>query len=129
MDDIIVKGTSFEEHLHNLKQIFHRLRNASLKLSPKKCVLFHKEVTFLGHIVSKQGIATDPRKTEAVRSWSVPKNLRQLRSFLGLCSYYRRFIKDFSTVAKPLHKLTEKSVKFVWDSVCQESFSQLKELW
>ena len=83
-------------------------------------------VTFLGHIVSEQGIATDPRKTEAVRSWQVPKNLRQLRRFLGLCSYYQRFIKDFSTVAKPLHRLTEKKVKFVWDSVCQESFSQIK---
>ena len=67
LNDIIAKDTFFEEHLHNLKQVFHRLRSAGLKLSPKKCVLFRKEVTFLGHIVSEQGIATDPTKTEGVR--------------------------------------------------------------
>ena len=127
LDDIIVKGSTFQEHLNNLREVFTRLRAAGLKLSPKKCELFRKEVRFLGHIVSAEGIRTDPQKTETVLSWPIPRSLKELRSFLGLCSYYRKFIRNFSTLAKPLHRLTEKNVKFHWSIDCQNAFSKLKE--
>ena len=82
---------------------------------------------FLGHIVSAEGIRTDPKKTETVLSWPVPRFLKELRSFLGLYSYYRKFIRNFSTLAKPLHRLTEKNVKFHWSIDCLNAFSKLKE--
>ena len=94
LDDIIVKGSTFQEHLNNLRGVFTRLRAAGLKLSPRKCELFRKEVHFLGHIVSAEGIRTDPQKTETVLSWAVPRSLNEV-SFLGLCSYYRKFIRNF----------------------------------
>ena len=113
--------------LNNLREVFTRLRAAGLKLLPKKCELFRKEVRFLRHIVSAEGIRTDPQKTEIVLSWPIPRSLKELRSFLGLCSYYRKFIRNFSTLAKPLHRLTEKNVKFHWSIDCQNAFSKLKE--
>lgn len=94
---------------------------------PKKCSLFQKEVSFLGHIVSADGISTDPEKTKAIESWPEPKSVSELRSFLGTCAYYRRFIKSFSDIAKPLFKLTEKDSVFCWSEECQISFQTLKE--
>ena len=128
LDDIIVKSATFEDHIQNLRVIFDRLKNAGLKLSPKKCHLFKEKVTFLGHVVSKEGISTDPEKIDAVLNWPVPKTLTELRSFLGLCSYYRKFIKGFASLAKPLHHLTEKDVKFEWNCDCQNAFTKLKNL-
>ena len=128
LDDIIVKSATFEDHIQNLRVIFDRLKNAGLKLSPKKCHLFKEKVTFLGHVVSKEGISTDPEKIDAVLNWPVPKTLTKLRSFLGLYSYYRKFIKGFASLAKPLHHLTEKDVKFEWNCDCQNAFTKLKNL-
>jgi hypothetical protein len=90
LDDIIVIGRTFQEHLDNLRKVFQRLRGAHLKMNPGKCRLFHKEVRYLGHVVSPQGVTTDPEKLEAVRCWPQPKDKHQLRSFLGLCTYYRK---------------------------------------
>ena len=126
LDDIIVKSFTFDDHVKNLSLVFDRLREAKLKLSPKKCNLFQSEVSFLGHIVSREGISTDPKKISAVANWPVPTNIREVRSFVGFCSYYRKFIRNFASIAKPLHKLTEKGVKFVWDSACEEAFASLK---
>ena len=128
LDDIICFSKDFDQHIQNLKEIFHRLKNANLKLSPKKCVLMQTEVQFLGHIVSEKGVSTDPSKVKAIQEWPVPKNVRDIRSFIGICSYYRRFVKDFAKVAKPLHRLTEKNAHFAWTSECQESFQKLKTL-
>jgi len=85
---------------------------ANLKI--KKCSLFSRKVKYLGHIISEKGIATDPEKTSAIESWPVPKNKKQMRSFLGFCSYYRRFVKGFSSQARPLFKLIENHAKFIW---------------
>lgn len=126
LDDIISYSKTFEEHLNNLDEIFKRMHEANLKLSPEKCVLFQRQVGFLGHLISEKGIETDPKKIEDVVNWPLPRNVREVRSFLGLCSYYRKFVKDFSTVAKPLHKLTEKGENFIWSDDCDLAFEKLK---
>jgi len=104
LDDILVPGHSFSHQLSNLRKVFERLRAAKLKLSPKKCLLFRREVKYLGHMVSKNGITPDPDKAEAVLSWPTPMSATEVKSFLGLCSYYRRFIPHFSIIAHPLHQ-------------------------
>ena len=126
LDDIIVTGKTFEQMLENLGKVFDRLKKANLKLKAKKCCLFAKEVVYLGHVVSEKGLATDPSKITAVKEWPVPSNVTELRSFLGLCGYYRRFIKGFSAIAKCLHRLTEKGRQFAWTTECQEAFELLK---
>lgn len=126
LDDIIVFGKTFEEHISNLRGVFQRLRGAHLKLSPKKCHLFRGQVKYLGHVVSSEGVSTDPEKIEAVRTWPIPKDRRELRSFLGLASYYRRFIKGFANTARSLHQLTEKGRPFLWTDMCDKSFEELK---
>ena len=85
-----------------------------------------KEVLFLGHIISEKGVATDPSKVETVKHWPVPANVTELRSFLGLCSYYRRYIKNFAAIAKCLHSLTEMGKHYVWNQDCQEAFDTSK---
>ena len=127
IDDIIVFSENFEQHLKRLSDVLDRLQNANLKISPKKCCLFQKQVSFLGHIVSSEGIATDPDKTQAIKSWPQSKSVSELRSFLGTCAYYRRFIKSFSDIAKPLYQLTEKDSTFSWSENCQVSFQTLKD--
>jgi len=104
LDDVIVYSKTFTGMLENLREIFLRLRGTNLKINPKKCSLFSREVKYLDHIISEKGIATDPEKTSAIESWPVPKNKNQVRSFLGFCFYYRRFVKGFSSQARPLFK-------------------------
>lgn len=126
LDDIIVHAESFEAEKDRLCKVLQRLRNAGLKLSPKKCNLFQQSVKFLGHVVSGEGLSTDPEKTRAVAEWPVPSKVTELRSFLGLCSYYRRFVKDFAEIARPLHRLTEKTKDFAWTQECDDAFNRLK---
>ena len=126
LDDIIVFSKDFTEHLHRLEQVLQRIQEAGLKLKPSKCHLFQKQVSFLGHVVSEAGIATDPKKVEAVVSWPPPINVSQVRSYLGFCSYYRRFIQNFSVIANPLSQLTRKDVPFIWSEDCQRAFEELK---
>ena len=127
LDDIIVYADDFETHLKRLKEVFNRIKEAGLKLSPKKCKLLQEEVKFLGHIVSESGISTDPEKVRSVEKWPIPRNVSEVRSFLGTCSYYRRFIKGFADIARPLHQLTEKDVDFLWNENCQTAFECLKK--
>ena len=126
IDDIIIYANNFEEHIKRLGEVFGRLRNAGLKLKPSKCELCKAEVKYLGHVVTEQGIRTDPDKIKAVSDWATPTNLKQLRGFLGLCSYYRKFINHFAEIASPLHALTKKNESFIWSSQCEESFQILK---
>ena len=126
MDDIITPGSTIEECLERLENVFKRLREARLKLKPSKCIFFQKSVSFLGHVVTEDGIQTDPDKIKAVREWPTPENTKQVRSFLGLASYYRRFVEGFSDIARPLHKLCEKNHRFQWNSDCQTAFDALK---
>jgi hypothetical protein len=126
LDDLIIHSVTFDNQICRLREVFDRLRMANLILKPKKCNLFCSEVSYLGHVVSNKGIHTDPTKIEAVKEWPVPNNLKEVRSFVGLCSYYRRFIKNFSKIARPLHKLTEVNQVFTWSQECMDSFCSLQ---
>ena len=127
MDDVIIPGKDLDDHLYNLKVVLERLRQAGLKLHPNKCHFGQRQVTFLGHIVSKDGVATVPQKTSKVAGWKAPTCQHEVRQFLGLVGYYRKFIKGFATIAKPLHRLTEKTATFKWTTDCQEAFKQLRQ--
>ena len=127
IDDVIVFSKTFDEHVDRLRQVLTRLREANLKLATHKCKLFRKQVECLGHVVSAKGVETDPKKIEAISSWPVPKSVKEVRSFIGLCSYYRRFVQGFAKIARPLHKLTEKGADFLWTPECQEAFLSLRE--
>ena len=109
LDDIIVFSGDLTTHLERLELIFQRLRQASLKLKPSKCSFLQQCVDFLGYKISAAGISTDPSKIEAVASWPVPRKLKEVRGFVGLCGYYRRFVDKFSEIAAPLHALTKKN--------------------
>ena len=126
LDDVVVVGRSFEEHLRNLQNVFERLRGAGLRLKPKKCAFLQEEVLYLGHLVSREGISTDPSKIDKVVNWPEPVSTKEVQQFLGFANYYRRFIQDFSQIAKPLHRLTERNCPFKWTAECQQSFDELK---
>ena len=132
LDDVIVYSPDFPTHLQHLEQVFTRLQEHGLKLQPRKCHLFQKQVVYLGHVVSSQGVATDPDKTAIVRDWAAPTTVKQVRSFLGFAGYYRRFIPAFSKVAAPLHQLLQgqanrPSAPIQWTADCQVAFDNLKQ--
>lgn len=126
IDDILVYSKSREEHDAHLRTVFKTLLENQLYAKFSKCEFWLEEVAFLGHIISASGIKVDPKKIEAVLDWKPPKNPTEVRSFLGLAGYYRRFVKGFSIIATPMTKLLQKDVKFVWSEKCQESFDRLK---
>ena len=128
LDDVIVFAPSVEEQLVRLRLVLERFRQAGLKLKPSKCCLLQTSVAFLGHVVSAGKISVDPKKVADVVDWPIPMNITEVRSFIGLCSYYRRFIKNFSSIAAPLTALTGKNQPYRWDESCQESFETLKQL-
>ncbi|KAK7919250.1 hypothetical protein WMY93_010534 [Mugilogobius chulae] len=127
LDDILVHGSSFEAALESLRQVLHRISEAGLKLHPNKCCFMRKELEFLGHKVGGEGISTLEEKVQAVRDWPTPTNLRELKSFIGLASYYRRFVRGFSCIAAPLFSLQRKDCDFVWTPECDQAFSALKK--
>ena len=138
LDDIVVFSRTFEEHVERLSLVFERLAEAGLKLSPAKCRLFQGKIKYLGHIVYSKGIATDPEKIRCVKDWPVPQTLEQLQSFLGFVGYYRRFIRDFSKISRPLYHMFKgsgcnkkkkhcksKSGPFQWQECHQTAFEKL----
>ena len=129
LDDVIIysKG-SFEQHMDHLSQVFRALREANLKIKLKKCYFTLPNIHFLGHVVGRDGIKPDPEKIEKVKNYPVPRNLTQLRSALGLFSYYRKFIKDFSRIAKPMTQLLKKGISYIWTEKQQIAFDRLREM-
>ena len=125
LDDILVLGGSFEEHLQNLAEVFLRLREYGLKLKPKKCLLFHQEVEFLGRMVSSNKLAMSSQNVQVIHDWPVPTCSKDVERFLGLANYHRSFVKDFSKRAEPLYRLVGKG-KFQWTDREQEAFEDLK---
>ena len=127
LDDVIVFGKTFEEHQGGCSKCFERLRSAGLKLKPSKCFLFCSSVAFLGHVICADGVLTDPEKVRVVRDWPCPTLVLTVHAFLGFCSYYRRFVKDFARRASPLYDLLWKSTVFRWTEACQASFTDLRD--
>ncbi|GFX68209.1 retrovirus-related Pol polyprotein from transposon 17.6 [Trichonephila clavipes] len=127
LDDIIVFSETFEDHLIRLRLVLKCLQEAGLKLNSKKCLFAAQEVKILGHLVSSNGVRPDPDKIKAVRNFPTPKNIHDIRSFLGLCSYFRRFIKGFCYLAEPLQSLLKSGVEFHWGPEEVEAFNSLKK--
>jgi hypothetical protein len=140
LDDVIVFSTTVEQHLERLGEVFARLQNQNLKVKLPKCQFFQHQVSYLGHVVSAEGVATDPAKIEVVKEWQRPGHLAELRSFLGFASYYRRFVEGFSKLSAPLHHLVGRlngprrkgktppvPLTTAWDDACENAFQSLKE--
>ncbi|WVZ81135.1 LOW QUALITY PROTEIN: hypothetical protein U9M48_028551 [Paspalum notatum var. saurae] len=125
IDDILIYSKNEEEHREHLRIVLTRLREHKLYAKFSKCAFWLKEVSFLGHILSEKGVAVDP-KQESVLNWKQPESVTEIRSFLGLAGYYRRFIKDFSKTAKPMTSLTKKNAKYTWSPNREEAFPSLK---
>ena len=128
LDDIIVFSSTWEEHLARLRQVFERIRHANLKLGADKCTFAAKEVNYLGHRVTEEGLLPDSSLLAAIREIPPPKTATEVRSFLGLAGYYRHYVKNFAAIATPLHALTRKDAVFHWSEECQTTFDRLKTL-
>ena len=128
MDDIVVYASSLEEHSVKLKKLLGRLKTANLTLQPEKCHFLGKEITYLGHVITQNGVKPDPRKIEAVKNFPLPKTRKNIKQFLGLIGYYRRFIPDFAKLAKPLTFLTKLGVKYIWGQPQQKAFEELRDI-
>ena len=128
LDDIIVFVATWEEHLDRLHQVFERLRHAQLKLGADKCTFAAREASYLGHQVTEEGLLPDPSLLSTIREIIPPKNATEVRSFLGLAGYYRRYVKNFTAITGPLHALTRKDTVFHWGPDCQDAFDRLKTL-
>ena len=142
LDDIIIYSSTFEEHLERLEAVFERLEQHNLKLKASKCEFFKTKESYLGHVVSEEGVETEREKTEALKSWPIPKNVKDVWAFLGFTGYYRRFIKNYASIARPLNDLLvghctngtkkgkkskTKSAPFVWEERQQVAFDSLIE--
>ena len=144
LDDVIIFAATYEEHLSRIHQVFQKFREYNLKLSPKKCNFFRDRVRYVGHI-SAEGIAADPDKIDQIMNWPEPQNVGELRAYLGFASYYRKFVRNFSKIAKPLNDLlggkitktkrkgksklttnTDDMAKWKWGEPERQAFEELK---
>ena len=126
VDDILIYSKSEDEHEDHLRIVLQALRDHQLYAKFCKCEFWLTEMKFLGHVMSTSGVSIDHEKVEAVMSWERPESVFEIRSFLGLAGYYRRFIEDFSWLAAPMTRLTRKGVKFEWNDLCEKAFQELK---
>lgn len=127
MDDILTFSPDLSTHLQRLEEVFKRLERAGLKLKPKKCLFLKHEIKYLGHVISEDGVRPDSDKIECVQNFPLPKNERDIRTFLGLTGYYRRHINNYAKIAKPLTELLKKGEKFNWGEKQQTAFDRLKQ--
>lgn len=140
LDDIVVYAPTFEEHLKRLKHVFEKIKDSGMLLSPKKCHFCRKQTKYLGHVISADGVETDPDKTDKVKNWPRPTNVDEVRKFVSFAGYYRRFVKNFSQIAKPLNELLggirnkkgksrkSSTTTWKWDAAQENAFCKLKEL-
>lgn len=128
LDDIIIYALNITDHSKKLEEVFKRLREFNLKLNPSKCSFMRKEVNYLGHVITDKGVKPDPQKIKCVLDFPIPTNTNELKSFLGLSGYYRRFIPNYGQTSKPLTALLKKDAQFSWSDLCQEAFEKLKSM-
>lgn len=128
LDDLIVFGSSLNQHNKNLVKVMNRLRKVNLKLNPNKCEFLKKQILYLGHIISSEGILPDPEKVNIMLNYPTPKDANETKRFVAFANYYRKFIKNFADIATPLNQLSKKGVKFIWSEQCQKSFETLKRV-
>ena len=127
LDDIIIFNKNKLQHLEHLETVFSHLREAGLKMKCSKCDFFKKEIHYLGHLISTEGISPLPNKPDCIQHIPAPKNTKEIKQFLGLTHYYRQFAPRFADISRPLTTLTKKDKKFEWTPACQKSFDLLKE--
>ena len=128
LDDIIIFSKNYEEHLQHLQQVFDCLEKANLKINPEKCHFCNKEIQFLGHVINEKGVKPDPAKIEKIVNMTSPRNVRQLRTVLGLFSYYRHFVKNFFKLVASMNELLKKDHKYKWKLQYQQIFEDIKEM-
>lgn len=127
LDDILIYSETLEDHLSHIKQVFEKLRQHDLKLKLKKCSFLKEETKYLGFVITCDGVRPDPDKVKAIKTLPAPKTVKEVGSMIGMCSYYRRFLPNFSKIAEPLIHLTKKYAKFNWSRECETSFNYLKD--
>ena len=126
LDDIIIFGRTLQEHRERLSLVLSRLSEAGLKINPEKCKLLSERVVVLGHVVTRDGISTDPEKVRVIKEWPVPEDESQLKAFLGTASCYRQFLPNYAGIAAPLHSASQKGERFRWTTQCEEAFGSIK---
>jgi hypothetical protein len=126
IDDILIYSKSYDEHVQNVHMVFDLLREHQFKVRLSKCSFAQQQLKYIGHIISAEGVGTDPEKIKDVQDWPVPTTVKEVRGFLGLAGYYRRFVKNFGIIAKPLTELLKKGKVFAWTSAAEQSFQALK---
>jgi hypothetical protein len=119
MDDILIYNNSLEEHIQYLKLVFQTLSKNKFFIKASKCEIAKPQLEYLGHLISRAGVATEPSKVVAMSSWPTPQTVKQLRCFLGLIGYYRRFIRQYGVISRPLTQLLKKNTQFIWTTVEQ----------
>lgn len=125
-DDILIYSTILEDHIVHLQQVLSLLEKDGWLLKLSKCSFAKQEISYLGHVISANGVATDPSKIQAIQTWPTPQDIKQLRSFLGLAGYYRKFVQHFTLLARPLMDLLKKGTIFHWTPTHDSAFSTLK---
>lgn len=126
-DDIHVFSKTLREHIEHLSAVLQIMEEKQWKVKLSKCEFAKQQVSYLGHVISAQGVSTDPSKITAVANWPTPTNTKEVRGFLGLTGYYRKFIKSYGVISKPLTELLRKGTVFVWNPMAEEAFSTLKK--
>ena len=127
LDDILIYSDNELEHEEHVKKVLQHIRNAGLQADIKKSEFSVKQTKYLGFIISTDGIKTDPEKTIAITQWETPRSVQGVQSFLGFCNFYRRFIRNYGQIARPLNRLTRKDQPFSFDDACQCAFKELKK--
>jgi hypothetical protein len=128
IDDILIYSNNREEHEEHLKLVLQVLREHQLYSKLSKCDFFQKQVHYLGHVIFEEGVAFGPDKIKSIMDWPTPKDVSDIKSFMGLAGYYRRFIRGFSKIGFPIMPLQKNKVKFIWTSECEEVFQEMKYL-
>lgn len=127
MDDIIIFGRNLDTHNRNLTEVFEKLRKVNLKVNPNKCEFLKKQLLYLGHVVTTEGVSPDPDKIKTVQNYPKPINSDEVRRFVAFCNYYRKFIPSFAEITIPLNKLCRKHATFNWNKESDNAFQKLKE--